>query len=449
MYGFTGSVLVARGERVVLDERYGVAERAFDVGSIMKTVVAAAVVTSRLETSAPIGRFFPSLPPERAAITIEQLLLHTSGLPLDVVDGDLMQTVATAPLVARPGQRYSYSNAGYGLLAEIVERATGEPFRTYARRTLLAPAGMTETSFWGEPALPMPRTYAGNSDEELEAVEPLPFWDGRSPMNGKYVFGAAGLITTTRDLLRWRQFLARRLPEVFRERAPGQAYGWNVQRQGTEVSRIDRGGLIQRSSVSLLAIYPREDAILIWTMNKDTGWHEPVTKNFERILAGRPYGIPPAVVAGNDRAAASYADADDRIRVSRDEGDLLIAAEGQRALSLLWSLSNDPRVSRSNAKTTREHPGCQILGTARHPSSKERLQTFVRCGDEVSRVITEGEKVIAQGAGYPASAQRRFRRTGRNRYALYDPRLDLVVTLRITGDRLRLSSGAVTLEFRE
>src|SRR4051812_12843047 len=99
MYGFTGSVLVAQHGRVVLDRTYGVAERAFDVGSIMKTVVAASVLElqaeDKLHVTDPISRHVGSLPVDRGSITIEQLLLHTSGLPLDVRNGDLLATVAT------------------------------------------------------------------------------------------------------------------------------------------------------------------------------------------------------------------------------------------------------------------------------------------------------------------------------------------------------------------
>src|SRR5687768_17078888 len=74
MYGFTGSVLVAEKGRVALDRTYGISERAFDAGSIMKTVVAAAVIElqndGKLSVIDAIGQYVPALPKDRAAITI-------------------------------------------------------------------------------------------------------------------------------------------------------------------------------------------------------------------------------------------------------------------------------------------------------------------------------------------------------------------------------------------
>jgi CubicO group peptidase (beta-lactamase class C family) len=430
MYGFTGSVLVAESDRVVLDRNYGVKERAFDVGSIMKTVVAAAALElqndGKLRVVDPIGKYLDGLPPDRAAITIHELLLHTSGLPLD-------DRNPSTPLGEK---KYSYSNVGYGLLADIVERAAGMPFRDFARQRLLVPAGMRETSFWGEPSLPAAPPFTGNSDEELAPAEPL-------SSTGKYTFGAAGMITTTRDLHRWWRFVDRK-PGTFTEQIEGQAYGWNVRRQPDGTLRHYRGGLVRASYMSMLSAYRARDIVLIWMMNKNTGWHEPLTKSFERIMAGQPYVLPPAVVRGRDDVRPEYVAANARLLIERAGDDLLVAAEGQQALSIVWALGSDERVDAMNAEVAKKDPSYELLGTGGHSSSTANLQTFVRGGGEILRFISDGRKILATGKGYPGSAKRRFRRTGAGRYALYDQRRDAVVTLTVRGDEAVLND-ALTL----
>src|SRR5690242_12695388 len=88
--GFTGSVLLEDGGAVLLDKGYGVTtETGFDIGSLVKPFTAVAILKlesrGRLRRTDPISRFFPSAPPDKARVTIQQLLEHTSGLP-DIVD---------------------------------------------------------------------------------------------------------------------------------------------------------------------------------------------------------------------------------------------------------------------------------------------------------------------------------------------------------------------------
>src|SRR6185295_2125574 len=94
-YGYSGTVLVALHGQVILDQGYGLADRAhetpftadtlFDIASISKPFTAAAVLRlemqDKVKTEDPLSRFFPDVPPDKAGITLHQLLTHTSGLP--------------------------------------------------------------------------------------------------------------------------------------------------------------------------------------------------------------------------------------------------------------------------------------------------------------------------------------------------------------------------------
>jgi len=95
-----------------------------------------------------LSRFFPAAPPDKAPITLDQLLRHTSGLAdlvgpgglvisdYDVDDIDyvlvgrdeFVDRVFASPLRTRPGQHTEYSNAGYGLLGAVIEIVSGTTF---------------------------------------------------------------------------------------------------------------------------------------------------------------------------------------------------------------------------------------------------------------------------------------------------------------------------------
>jgi CubicO group peptidase (beta-lactamase class C family) len=477
MYGFAGVVLVAKDGRVLIDRGFGVADRqtrapmrantSFDAGSIMKTFVAAAVLRleaeGRLRTSDPISRYLGEMPADKNAITIDHLLLHTSGLPLDVPEqnvrtvDDLVETLRRTKLQTTPGATYAYSNFGYGIAAVIVERVAGEPFAAYSRRHLLDPARMRDSRFWTEPPRPsetMAMAYSGSSDEELESAAVPQRTAPQSPMWGKYVFGAGGIVTTAGDLHRWFRALQtyRILPppaarKMFTPVIEGQSYGWNIRGE-----KIYRGGLIRGSFLSMLASHRDLGAEIIYLTNRNTGWHAPLEKNLERALRGEPPLVPPAVIdAAPAIADGVYGD----VRIARDGNDLLVAGESQEALSLLWSMMPERRevAERMNARV-RAIPeklraagslaNVEILGTAPHPSSPRNYQTFVRAtvdgAPAVLRVISDGEKVLAVARGVPPAAMRRFRVTGAQTLASYDPATDAVVTMTVRGDALEIAN---------
>lgn len=171
--GFSGVVRIARGDRLLLESAWGLADRKssrpnrtstrFNLGSINKVFTQVAIAqlaeSGRLKLDDTIERWIPELPRDIASrITVRHLIHHRSGLgdffgprfeSADraklLTNADYLPLFADLPLEFEPGARQRYSNAGYVVLGLIVERVSGEPYHDYIRRHVYAPAGMKDT----------------------------------------------------------------------------------------------------------------------------------------------------------------------------------------------------------------------------------------------------------------------------------------------------------------
>ena len=109
----------------------------------------------KVNTNDPISKYFPNVPADKGAITLHHLLIHGAGLESDYGDGDfepvtreeIVRRVLAAPLRSTPGATYHYSNAGYSLLAAIVEQVSGKSHEEFLYENLWKPAGMEKTGF--------------------------------------------------------------------------------------------------------------------------------------------------------------------------------------------------------------------------------------------------------------------------------------------------------------
>ncbi|MTL16054.1 serine hydrolase [Nocardia seriolae] len=197
------------------------AESGFRIGSLTKTFTAALVLSLRergeLDLDAVVDRYLPGLPFGR--IPLRMLLSHTGGLqreiPCDMWESmrgpstrELLDAFEHVEFVAEPGQRWHYSNLGYAVLGQIIERVTGRSYRAAIDEVLLRPLELSGTRW---------------SPTEHAAVgyRPDPFADRlhHEPDVDQAAAGAGGqLWSTTTDLLRWAHALCGGEPEVLSPR---------------------------------------------------------------------------------------------------------------------------------------------------------------------------------------------------------------------------------------
>ncbi|MGX9697621.1 serine hydrolase [Janthinobacterium lividum] len=136
----------------------------FSINSATKAFAGVAVMQlvqqGKIDLAAPIGQYLTGLPSAWQAVTVTQLLNHTSGLPdvLDQRSGKLVGpqpddadaawiAVQALPVEAKPGDRYRYNQTNYVLLAQLIERQGGQPFTAFVQRGQFDVAGMPHSGF--------------------------------------------------------------------------------------------------------------------------------------------------------------------------------------------------------------------------------------------------------------------------------------------------------------
>ncbi len=222
------AVGVARNGETLVEAAYGMADlefrvanepgTIFEAGSVSKQFAAAAVVLlaldGELSLDDDIRDYIPEVPDYGETITIRHLLNHTSGLrdwgsvagisgwgrsarshnhdhALEIIS---RQSALNYP----PGERYSYTNSGYNLLAILVDRVSGTSFAEFSRERLFEPLGLEDTQWRDDYRRVVPGRASAYSPSGHGFRINRPIED---------VHGNGGLLTTVSDLLRWNEHL--------------------------------------------------------------------------------------------------------------------------------------------------------------------------------------------------------------------------------------------------
>ncbi|MER6784995.1 serine hydrolase domain-containing protein [Streptomyces sp. NPDC000658] len=245
----------------------------FRAGSTTKVVTAAAVLRlaadGRIGLNTPVRPYLPGLLGERfRAVTVRQLLDHTSGIPagdglgtsFEEVYAHRFDTLTPQQVVAsavakkpefRPGRRQHYLNINYTILGLLIEKVTGRSYASEADRLVLAPAGMRDTYFPGsDPRILGPHNHGYQAVKKADGT--TEFVDV-TEWNQTDRFAAGDMISTTADLERLLTSLFRgrivpepQLREMFTVPAgiEGATYSAGLQRfeYGGRVYWLKSGG---------------------------------------------------------------------------------------------------------------------------------------------------------------------------------------------------------------
>jgi len=346
-FGFTGGVLVARRGAVVLEKGCGSADRAraipftpqtvFDIGSNTKDFTKMAILQlaeqGKLRLDDPITKYFDNVPPDKAAIMVEQVMVHTAGFSLysgqdgEVVSHDeFLKRLFKAPLLAAPGKEENYSNPGYSLLAAIIEKVTGVPYEQYISEHIFKPSGMDDTGYalpkW--PADRIAHSYLDDQDHgstlDYPHTQDGPYWNLR---------GNGGTLSTLGDMYKFHLALegekilsASSKPKLFPQDRP--------------LSLVGGDGVH-------FFVYHREPAagVAFFIASTEAGWRAmDLERALSAIINGREVAMPPRVTRAGGEAPAKFAGnyalpSGAKIVVGLKKDRLVVAGDGQEAVSLL------------------------------------------------------------------------------------------------------------------
>lgn len=256
---------VIRDHRIVYERGYGMADldhnvpitpaSVFHVASMSKQFTAASILLlaqeGKLSLDDPARKYVPELPDFGTPVTIRELLHHTSGLRDQwdllglsgwrysqdlITDGDVLYVVShQKELNFAPDSKFSYSNTGYTVLAQIVSRVSGQSLREFTAARIFVPLGMKNTHF---------------RDDHAELVKNMAY--GYAPAKETFRLsvtnfdtgGATSLLTTAEDLAQWDE-------NFYNPRVRGPSLVHDLQVQG----HLNSGELIDYAAGLVIGKY--------------------------------------------------------------------------------------------------------------------------------------------------------------------------------------------------
>jgi CubicO group peptidase (beta-lactamase class C family) len=312
---FSGTLLVAKGDQVLLTMAAGEASKAFHVpnnidtkfnlGSMNKMFTSTAIVQlaekGKLSLDDPISKYIDEswLPKEvTAKITIRHLLTHSSGLGSyfnETYDkssralfrklDDYKSLIKDDRPAFEPGKQFQYSNTGMFLLGVVIEKVTGEDYFATIRKAIYEPAGMTNTDCY-EMDYPVENLAIGYS------LDPKSSYGWQNNLYKHVIKGgpAGGGFSTVKDLHKFALALLdgkyvskESLKNMWTDHLKADyGYGFSVS-EGPAGKVVGHGGGFDGIN-SNLDIYVDTGCIVAVMSNVDQG-ASPVARKIGRLLA--------------------------------------------------------------------------------------------------------------------------------------------------------------------
>ena len=316
--GFSGTIMVAHDGKPIVSKGYGMAnielnvpntpEKIFRLGSITKqfTGMAIAMLQERgkLSVSDPMCIYFTDCPEIWKPITIKHLLTHTSGITNYTAFPDFAKTtvmpVTTTAMADRlkkeklefvPGEKMSYSNSGYFLLGNIIEKVSGKSYEDFLQENIFTPLGMKQSGY-DDPLRIIPNRAAGYQKQAGKVIN-ASYTDMSVP------YAAGSLYSSTGDLLIWDQALyteklvtKKALDEIFTpwKGDAGYGFGWNIGKR-FDRRQVSHGGGIYGFATQI-ARFPDDRVTVIVLSNVQSAPAGNIANNLSAIVFGAAYEIP-------------------------------------------------------------------------------------------------------------------------------------------------------------
>lgn len=333
------AIAVIQNGNVVYQRGYGLANidaklpisttTTFDLASVSKQFTAMAIMMlaerGAIGYDDPLTKFFPAFPPYASKITVRHLLNHTSGLP-DYMSVFRQRPAGISPeptgreaitmlsQIAEPrftpGDKWEYSNSGYVVLAQIVEKAAGMSFPEFMKRNVFGPLDMRATLVSDQikaPAVNRAISYAQSGNGYTNA--------DYSPLNR--IYGDGNVNTSVEDMFKWDQALytdrlvkQRTLEDAFTPAklndgsATDYGFGWTIANtNGLRV--VSHGGAWVGFRTNIMRIPSERFSVVVLSNAADFN-PGGAAKRIANVYLGDKVAVKPMVPV-DEQTLASYA----------------------------------------------------------------------------------------------------------------------------------------------
>lgn len=325
------AILVTQNQNVLYEKAFGLSnistsekiqpDHLFRIGSITKQFTAVAILklahNKKLHLEDPINKYISSVTSSEK-ITIKQLLTHTSGLgnqsDLPAFDKDsidlnnyprgIIESILSSSLKFSPGTNYAYSNLGYIVLGDIIERISGLSYEQYLNKIFFEPLHMKNTGFeyYDDPVMPTSKGYSVINGQYEESDH----------INMKIAYSAGALVSNLHDLQKWNSAImsGKVLPLSYKSQlqesgylpngqSTGYSLGWQIGNiQGLKSVKHD--GIV--NGFTSMAIYLPEIDLYVSTLSNCDCFRDielPASK-IAALFAEKPFPSQSDEISIND-----------------------------------------------------------------------------------------------------------------------------------------------------
>ena len=256
---FTGTILVAKDDDVLLDRGYGMADydkhikngpqTVFEIGSITKQFTATAILMLQekklLNVQDKLSKYISDYP-NGDKIKIYNLLTHTSGIdnylkysPKTIKNVytpvDLISSFKDIPLNFDTGTKYEYSNSNYILLGYIIEKVSGMKYEDYIEKNIFKPLKLKSTGTLKDQTIRKNKAIGYSYKIDAKSYKYKYQATNKSDKDWSVPYASGEICSTVEDLYRWNKALneeklinKQSLNKMFTPYLGDYGYGWNI-----------------------------------------------------------------------------------------------------------------------------------------------------------------------------------------------------------------------------
>jgi CubicO group peptidase (beta-lactamase class C family) len=327
---FNGSALVAEDGKVIYKKGFGLAnmewnipnepDTKFRLGSITKQFTAALVLQlvqqGKIKLDGKVSDYLADYRKDTGGrMTIHHLLSHTSGVPNYTAQpgffanvsrnpfkvDDFVKQYASGDLEFEPGSKFNYSNSGYFLLGDIIEKVTGKTYEQVLKENILDPLGMKNTGYdhYGTVLSKRAAGYIRTQNRYENAA----YLDMTVP------YAAGSLYSTVEDLFLWDQALygekilsAASKELMFKPNLENYGYGFGIRKASLGPNKIavpviEHNGGINGFSTTILRLVGDKRLIVLLDNTSQGRYLDGMALAITNILYNQPYEVPKQSIA--------------------------------------------------------------------------------------------------------------------------------------------------------